>query len=856
MRVKKIMKTALIVLAALALIVGLAAALFFLTYKATMSFDFSEKTGEVMHGASGYLYGIAADEVPSREVVESLGITTVSQKVAGGLQHPTGDIDEAAGMLDNAEYLVVYLQDMYDTWYYDRANIMEMRSKGEYDWQSYLDNDYFPKVREKVKELSEKPYADRLVYCIYNECDNALWFGVSQKDENPDNKYGVWCDYNDEGKDNFNSAWKQTCELVKSIVPDAKIGGPGFCDWNRDKMEYFLKYCVSNNCVPEIMIYHELGEKEAFFFDEHYKEYRKLEKELNINELPIIITEYGMMSENGYPGAMAQYITQIESCKVYADNAYWRLANNLNDNCADANTPNAQWWLMRWYADMKGETVKGTNKDILSSNFENYFKYHLDELSFGGFMGIASVSDDGEKIDVVCGAGNRNSRVQLKNLNSTALYGKKVVVTVEMTPYKGLYGEVYKPLIIGEYTVKKLGKSLNVNIGKVDSANAYHITVREQNSEVDIDLKADYYDRFEFEDGTLLGNAYTYKSYCPASKSEKSENDLVGGMENEGDGVEIKFSVSKADKYDLSVIYGNSNDGGYLENGRQDPDGRVHTKALLTLDGNEQEIYLPNTIKSEYTSCYVIENVELSKGEHTLSVKHIEGTYVLDSMVVEKSSSNGEFTCRIFEDEGADGKSVFLTVAPENGYYYLFTPVEIYNRTLYLKKGLNYIEYDEAIKYTPAPIKQEKELNTVSLADIALADGAELKSINIKGETKQYIDGISCNGGKAEFTFNAEKAGEYCLTLTYSNNDEGGVHDYNVDLIERFVTVSVNGEKVKNQYCRNTYSWESVNTVTLNIELKEGENVITLTNDGAVKFNGNDTFAPYIFGVAVNKYEL
>lgn len=850
------MKYLIIVLVILVLSVAALAALFFLTYKATVSFDFSEKTGEVMHGASGYLYGIATEDVPSAEIVDSLGITTVSQKVAGGLQHPTGDIDEADKMLPDTVYDVVYLQDMYDTWYYDHENIMTMRSKGEYDWQEYLDSDYLPKVADKVRELSQKPYADKLVYCIYNECDNALWFGVSRKDDNPDNKYGVWCDYNDEGKDSFNSAWKQTYELVKSIVPDAKIGGPGFCDYDRYEMEYFLRFCKENNCLPDIMIYHELSENEAYFFDDHYKDYRRLEKELGIGELPIIITEYGMMSENGYPGAMVQYISQIETCKVYADNAYWRLANNLNDNCADANVPNAQWWLMHWYADMSGETVKSTNKDILSSNFANYFKYHLDELSFKGFTGIASVSDDGKKIDVVCGAGNRKSRVQLKNLDSTSLYGEKVVVKVEMTPYKGLYGEVCKPLVVSEYTVKSLGKSLNVNIGRVDSSNAYRITVREQNSDMDIDVKSDYYVRFEFEDGTLLGSAYTYKSYCPASSSPKSEVDLVGGMENEGDGVEIKFGVSKNDKYDLSIVYGNSNDGGFLENGRQDPDGRVHTKVLLTLDGEEQTVYLPNTIRSEYTSCYVLKNIELSKGEHTLSLKHIEETYVLDSVVVEKSNSDDKYTCHIFRYEDTDGKSVFLTVAPENGYYYLFTPVEIYNRTLYLKKGLNYISYGEAIKYTPAPLSTDKLINEISLDEVTLTDSAELKTVSVNGEDRRFIDGISCNGGSAEFTFNAEKAGTYCLTIAYSNNDEGGVHDYNVDLIERFVTVSVNGEKVKNQYCRITYSWETVKTVTLNLELREGENTISLSNDGAVKFNGADTFAPHIFGIYLNKYEL
>ena len=132
---------------------------------------------------------------------------------------------------------------------------------------------------------------------------------------------------------------------------------------------------------------------------------------------------------------------------------------------------------------------------------------------------------------------------------------------------------------------------------------------------------------------------------------------------------------------------------------------------------------------------------------------------------------------------------------------------------------------------------------------MTLSGGAELKNADIYN----YIDGINSKGGKAELIIkNVEKAGKYRVTLTYSNNDEGGVHDYNVDLIERYVTVSVNGRKAGNIYCRNTYSWQSRNTVTFTVDLKEGNNNISFTNDGSENFNSNETSAPYIFAVSVN----
>jgi hypothetical protein len=840
MKAKRIIKGFIIALICIILAAAIAVGVFFVSYKATVSFDFSRKTGAVMKGASGYLYGIAEDGVPSSEMVESLDIQSVAQKVAGGLQHPTGDIDAASKMLNQAKYETVYLQDIYDSWYYLHDDIMKMRANKSYDWQKLLDENYLPKVEKLVKELEKKPYSNRLVYCLYNECDNGIWFGESQPDSNPDNKYGIWCDYNEKGRENFNLAWKQTYELVKSLNPSAVIGGPGFCDYNREELKAFLVFCRENDCLPEVMIYHELAEDEAYFFDEHIEDYRALERELKIPEREVIISEYGTMAENGYPGSMAQYIAQLETAKVYGDNAYWRLANNLNDNCADANMPNAEWWLMRWYTEMRGQTVEATNKDILSSNFENYFKYHLSRLSFRGFTGIASVSDEGDEIDVVCGGGDRKSRIQLKNLDSTALYGKEAVITVEETVYKGLYGAVTEPRVIASYT-KKLGKSESINIGKTDRANAYHITVKSGEEKRVSPIP----ERYEFEDGTLIGNAYTYDSYCPASGKNKAGHDMVGGMENEGDGVEISVDVPADGEYTLDFIYGNSNDGNWDEKGRQNPDDRADTRVKLSVNGNDEELSLPNTIKSEYTSCYTVVKT-LSKGKVKIRLEHIQGTFVLDSLVLTPKAENDGIAVLYDEDRSNESDSVFLAVAPENGYYL------VENKKTFLKRGLNYIPSFLQDKTAPEIIRTDDEISFINAEKFSLSDGARLSEL----EGEKYIDCVSSENGRAVLEINAERAGKYMLTLLYSNNEEGGVHDYNVDLIERYVSLSVNGKKQENVYCRNTYSWTTKNTVSAEISLKKGKNTIELSNDGAVKFNNRKAFAPYIFGVSVNPVTL
>lgn len=807
-------------------------------FRPTIEFDASVSCGEVSTKATGYLYGIAQSNVPDSNIVESLDISSVSQKVIDGLQHPIGDVDDVSGQLDSCDYIVVYLQDSFDTWYYCHEEINEMRKNGTYDGLKFMRERFLPLVREKVSALKDKEYSDRLVYCLYNECDNAVWFGTPNEDK-------TWYGFDDRAKEEFYTAWKETYNLVKSIDPDAMIGGPGYCDYDTYEIRHFLDFCKKNNCLPEVMIYHELGESSSLLWGEHVEEYRSIEKELGIKELPVIITEYGTMAECGVPGDMLKYIVKMEQTDVYGNVAYWRLANNLCDTAADNNSPNSNWWLYRWYADMQGDLLKSKTIDILHSDFANVIKYNRKEFRYKQLTGMAAMN--GKEIDILCGGSDYSSDIIIRNLDKTDLKDCNLNIKIECVYYEGLSGIVNKPVAVKEYADKAASGKLKIRFDSMDKTAVYHIEITEAEGEEEAFSNDFLPVRYEFENGTLLGTAYTYDS---AYGTTGQQSGMVGGLEKEGDGVTVSFKIPENGSYSLDIIFGKSNDG-------RNADGRTSATALMTLDGSTRELILPNTIKSEYTDKYSVE-VYLEKGTHTLTFAHKDGTFVLDSMLVRPVDTDKIIHLIPDSDRSINGVTSYLAIAPHDGFYNLRTAANAEfaidgakgktvdgNTIVYLRRGLNYID----ISAENAPLNvtvSDKSGFTASFGaeSLTLSGGAAL---NENG----YLESLAANNGSAAFTVNAPESGSYRVTLTYSNNLEGGYHAYNVDLIESFVTVTTE-KGSENIWCRSTYSWDTYKTVTFNLELDEGENTVTLSNNGGYDFNGSVPVSPRISGITVN----
>ena len=134
----------------------------------SLEVDAAKELKSVSTRATGHLYGLAEEGVPSEAMTNSIDISSVSQKVIDGLQHPTGDVNHVAPQLENCDYTVVYLQDAYSTWYYNHAEIMEMRHNGTYDWRESLEESYFPIIKEKVEKLKN---ADNILILTHRNPD-------------------------------------------------------------------------------------------------------------------------------------------------------------------------------------------------------------------------------------------------------------------------------------------------------------------------------------------------------------------------------------------------------------------------------------------------------------------------------------------------------------------------------------------------------------------------------------------------------------------------------------------------------------------------------------------------------------
>ncbi len=814
----------------------------------TVMFDAEKLTGKVTSGASGYLYGIAEDGVPSHNMVESLDISSVSAKTQEGLQHPIGEVGDVATSLLNAghtDYIVVYLQDMFSTWYYDEMNINETKKNGTYNWKEYLTDTYFPLIEKSINAIKNEPYADKLVYCIFNECDNGVWFGEWITDgENG------WNSFNEIGKSNFNEAWKMTYDYVKSLVPDAKIGGPGNYEYNADKTDDFLSFASKNNCVPEIIIYHELGDRSVYDWEANVECLKRIEEKYGIDtSTPIIITEYGRMQDNSNPNTMLKYIICSENTKVYSNQAYWLLANNLCSTAADYNTPNSAWWVYRWYANLQGQTMQSKISDILHSDLGKALK-NKREPRYQQFMALGTLSDKKDKLEVLVSGADYDGRIKIKNLKGTDLYGKNVKIEISAVTYQGISGKVYEPETVKIYT-QKCRSYLSIPL-EMNTNTAYKITVTECSEQINFE-NDNLFARYEFEHGTLLGNAYTYDS---AYATTGEINGMVGGIEKAGDGVRLNFDVPADGEYLIRLIYGKANDG-------KASSDRVHADFNFSIDGEKEILSAENTIRSEITSTIDLKKT-LNKGTHIIEITNVDGTVVFDSMLIKKAEEKAEIYC----EKDDDREFSYLAVSPYDGYFEINAcknalisvdgakakTDENGNATVYLRRGLNYIDFKENTELKIS--KTENEHKSIELlpknAELVLPAKAEKNEYN----NFDFITGISSDGGSANFKVNADKSGTYKMTILYSNNRENGVHAYNVDLVEDFVTISVNGKKQQNLYCRNTYSKNTYTTVTTNVELEKGENILTISNDGANKFNSNTTFAPDIAKITINSTEV
>lgn len=164
-----------------------------------------------------------------------------------------------------------------------------------------------------------------------------------------------------------------------------------------------------------------------------------------------------------------------------------------------------------------------------------------------------------------------------------------------------------------------------------------------------------YHEIYEAEEAERVGNVgiVTSTKYFlsgpRAAEATDDKNNIGGsGVNNFADnrGIEYRIDIPEKGRYRLEFIYGNQvgmNRGNETEH---KPENRIQR---LTIDGEETDMILKNTMEKEWTAIYT-RYVDFEKGSHTISIfgdsKNAEGNILQDALHVTAVGEYGADTSR------------------------------------------------------------------------------------------------------------------------------------------------------------------------------------------------------------------
>ncbi|MFA9462693.1 MAG: bacterial Ig-like domain-containing protein [Velocimicrobium sp.] len=825
--------------------------------KATLTVDMANQTGDILHGASGFLYGVSSEDVPTTNTMVPLKPKVLCTKGPLGTEHPYGDtFDVAKTFLESGGEQVM----MYNSNYYGVFGV----TANYQEYAEVLKTIIAPAV-VKWKAAWKKDHANDNLSSL--NIDKAIVY-IPINEGTPVN-----------GAD-FNVSWKAYYDAIKLADPNATIAGPNSAGYGLQfgtgvSMKSHFEYCVANDCLPDIVTWHELQVTCLSTMAEHMEDFKNIWSHLDTDlEMPqIVINEYADLADCGVPGRLVNWISRLEDQKIYGCLPFWHQANNLNDLTSDANEGNSAWWLYKWYGDMSGKTLKVSS----STTYDKLY-------------GVAAIDDTKKNASVLFGGLDGSTEIVLKNIKNTATYqnADRVHIKIQSTGYTGYEGtQSNVPTVLeGTYPVNEDG-SVTVNLSNMKFSFAYNLTITkaEEGDEVSNPIVYVYQNSYEAEDA-LLGDGSTKVVNTAYSPNYYLSENYAVKMQKENS-LTYTIDVPVDGKYRLDYIYGNGT--GTLRNDANN-NNPINVEQTYCYDNaeNKTEI-MKNTLIATMTATDT-QYVDLTKGEHTIKIVTTEeGTVLQDVLNVTYSGAyEKEIKAldNIYEAEQADFNNLLGTgltvitksdikgysgngyvtgltksvtagggirwnlIVEESGLYdvsiryqsgeagsanvYVGNTTKTLNQlintidvvdtnnqwktettTIYLQKGINIVDIDTSVevsldylrlKEIPDSLLTQDAKATLIEAEDCIPEGAEFIAIgNSKGASSgKYVVGLEGDEDAAsdrnkylEFEYNALGEGAYSLQVFQSNDEICGSHSYNTKIIDKYATVEVSDETGK-----------------------------------------------------------
>ncbi|MEV8567547.1 LamG-like jellyroll fold domain-containing protein [Streptomyces sp. NPDC051322] len=854
-----------------------------------LSIDLGSDTGTFHGGASGTLYGVYGPDVPTNNLIQGMGLRTVSTKAQDGPQHPGADaLDVVKPLADSTDGDVyIYMTDIHRGFPYEWPGDTPQEKIKLYD----------EKIAKQVDQVLQLPkeYQDNIVFVPFNEPEGNM-FGTGEWSYDKVS----WLD----DPDDYFAAWDAAYKLIKGKMPSARIAGPN-TSVLYDQVKGFLTHALAADTLPDVITWHELSHPEAV--RSSVAKYRAWEKELFKGtdkagtQLPININEYAFNYHTSVPGQMIQWVSAIEESKVDADIAYWNIDGNLSDSAVQSNRGNGQWWLLHSYASMTGDTVNVTPP----FPGENYT-----------MQGVGTLNKDKRQARLIFGGSTGKGHITFDNVPEK-LFGDNVHAWVREIEWTGQVGDSAGPKLLSEQNLKvgDDGKVV-VDFGdgalpKLKESSAYEIVLSPAGEAAGTQTPpVRWQASYEAEDAAHTGSGYSKNgpegSTSDVSKFYTSGGYDVGGLRT-GSDVTLGFTVDvpQDGTYDLSVFANSLNTFDKVKD--QGP-----TNVFLRVDGeadSEQQLYLPLGYKWVVWD-HTDTKVHLNKGKHTLTLaaqsadgkQATQGDAIVDRLTL--SLPQASAATQVYEGELAwlDGgaqpvyqlpkraaapatgsgaarlakgqTATFWVCSPAdreatltvdtlggsgarlsvNGHDVLRLAKSRNRVAVSLSGGLNKVTLTGGSSTTlvdrlrVTPTEGALPARTYEAQDAQLTGSATLAPLSLAtdGTAITGIGGDPGNGNTATFTVPADRTGLYALRIRYSNPEQSEATHYNPDPLARHADITVNGSDMRRVSFPHTFHQNNFWELTVPVHLKKGQNTISFRSEELPNFDGttyaSDTF--------------
>ncbi|MFC9678555.1 LamG-like jellyroll fold domain-containing protein [Streptomyces sp. NPDC056948] len=849
-----------------------------------LTVDLGSDTGAFHGGASGTLYGVYGPDVPTNNLMEGMGLRTVSTKAQDGPQHPGADALEVVKPLADSTDGDVYIY------------MTDIHRGFPYQWPGDTPEEKLKLYREKVAQQVDqvlklpKQYQDNIVFVPFNEPEGNM-FGTGEWSYDKVS----WLD----DPDAYFAAWDDFYKLIKGKMPEARIAGPN-TSVLYDQVKGFLTHTLAAGTLPDVITWHELSHPEAVRAS--VAKYRAWEKDLFKGtdkagtELPVNINEYAFNYHTSVPGQMIQWVSAIEESKVDADIAYWNIDGNLSDSAVQSNRGNGQWWLLNSYASMSGHTLKVTPP----FPGENYT-----------MQGVGTLDEKRKQARLLFGGSTGKGHITFAGVPKK-LFGDRVHAWVKEIEWSGQVGDNSGPKLLTERNLE-VGDDGTVVVDFGDGglpalkeSSAYEIVLSPAGKAKSTQSPpVRWQGSYEAEDAAHTGSGWSKNgpegSPRDVSKFYTSGGYDVGGLRT-GSDVTLDFTVDVPEDgtYDLSVFANSLNTFDKVK--EQGP-----ANVYLRVDGkadSERELHLPLGYKWVVWD-HTDTQVKLTKGRHTLTLaaksldgkRATKGDAIVDRLTL--SLPDASAGTQVYEGELAwpaggartvydlpkqSGSGAVRLAKGQTATFWVYSPADreatlgvdtlggtgarlavnghdvlrlAKNRSsvaVSLSGGVNKVTVTGGPattlvdRLTVTSTEGKLPTRTYEAGDAELAGSATLAPLSLAtdGTAITGIGGAPGNGNTATFTVTADRPGLYALRVRYSNPEQSEATHYNPDPLARHADISVNGGEPRRVGFPHSFHQNNFWELTVPVQLRKGKNTIGFRSEELPNYDGttyaSDTF--------------